>query len=418
MAHSGRTDEERQRRVERFRHRQEGERQLLLGLILGGGALLFLVVVILVVSSGSSSTPQRPSVVIQPHPPAGEPEESLTPESVHKTDARHPAPSEHPDTGKPKRSPLRERIDKAFEAAKRRAENYAKEGRWGDALAAMEAVQGDFDDMELRLRCQPIVDELNDKARGAYRAKRAEAEQLAQAGRYDDACKALTEITDKLKLDQYKDEVKKRVEELMQKKAVEAEANYVRQMTPVEADIAGWGFQAALEKASKLRFNEPMYQEQLKTRIERIRELIALRQKMIDRVNGAMPRLTRRALRVPGGLDGELVEADHNRIVAEGNRGREVIPWPKFGAEATTRLALLAGKETDPKCRLEVARLLMEVGYFPRAKEQMELAGKLGGDPAADLAELEKRVAAAGKAKAEPKEAPKAPEPKEKAEGG
>jgi len=383
---------------------QEREKQLALWITLGVGGLFLLVILVIALSSGSSSRPTRltqPLVIdiVQPAPPPVAPSEPLTSKGVAAA-LRTAAPA---DPSRRPRSPYRERVDKVYEAAKRRAEVYAKDGRWGKAIQAIEAAQEEFE--ELRFRSSDLLDEYNEKARVASRAAKQEAEKLFEAAKFDDAIKLLKEAAEKIGTDQVKGDAKRKIDEILQRKTVEAEANFVRLMTPVEQDIATWNFQGALDGASKLHFAEPEHQQQLEGRLERIRSLIDLRKKMCDKINTAIPRLTRKEIRVPGGVDGDLVEADQDRILAEGAKGTDQIPWPKFGPEATTNLALRAGRKDDPNYRITVARLLMEVGYFDRAKSQLAAAKKLGAEPTADEAELERRIQEANKAKEKPEPA-------------
>ena len=125
-----------------------------------------------------------------------------------------------------------------------------------------------------------------------------------------------------------------------------------------------------------------------------MRGLIALRKKMILTVNRAPKRIEKRAVRAPG-MPGMLFWADTEGIKCRTQRGEETIPWLKLGPEATMRLALMAGGENDADHRLEVARLLMEVGCYERAKKQLGLARRLGARTDEDEEDLEARIASA-----------------------
>lgn len=389
---------------------QQREKQIAIWIAFGVGGLFLAILVIILVSSSSSSPPERQpgplGVNIPPPPPRPAPQ-ITTRGTAYALRTAAPVVKTAPRT--PSLGTRAQRMERTYEAAKRRAETYAKDGRWGKAIEAIQGAEEEFED--LRFRTSDMLDDYREKARAAFRAAKLDADKLFEEAKFDAAIKTLKEASEKAGTEREIGEAKRKIEEIQQRKTVEAAANFVRCMTPVEQDISTWNFQGALDKATKLHFDEPEHQQQLEARLERIRFLIDLRKKMCDTVNGAMPKLTRKELRVPGGLDGDLMEASHDRIVAEGAKGNDQIPWPKFGPEATMNLALRAGKKDDPNYRITVARLLMEVGYYEKAKIQLTAAKKMGAEPKADEDELERRIQEAAKAKEkaeEPKAEPKA----------
>ncbi|HPD15475.1 MAG TPA: hypothetical protein PLE19_11020 [Planctomycetota bacterium] len=295
---------------------------------------------------------------------------------------------ERPDTpDTPSRGTLRERIDKEYEAAKRRVELYLGQNRWGDAIGALEHVLDRYDDEELRLRADPELVELRRRANRAFKAKMAEASDHAAAGRFPEARKALESIIASFGRDEFTAPAKEELKLLAEREDAEAAAHYARSIAAVNAILPSWRFDDALAEARKLKFDRAQYQEALARRIERIQALLALKKKIIERIINASPRLSKRSMGVPG-LPGELTIADQENLHAITDKGEEKIPWERLGPTGAARLALAAGSKDDAKHRLAVARLLMEVGHFEAAKEQLEAAKALGAQVAADEAEL------------------------------
>jgi len=386
--------------MERRRRKYQTERQLALALSIGGGVVVLLIFIAILVTSGSSNesgAAARPPVVRRHVVPAVEPapkapfaeqaDEGEEPEEPPKPRPRKRRRRNGPLYGKA----LREAINNAYLAARRRAKRYAKEGRWGKAIDAMEKVTDHFDDHELRLRAQPDIDDFREQAKAAYLAKTREAEQLADAGQFQKARKIVLGIADTFGIESYVEKARGRAQKLAERKVEAEEAHYARSLEPIEQAILAWDFEGALARASRLRFEGAKYRQRLAVRVQRIGELVAMKKKMIAAVNTAMPRLRKRDLRAPG-LKGDLVEANPRFILAESERGQERIPWIKFGREGALRLALVAGEKDDASHRLAVARLLIEVGYFRRAKQQLAQAKRLGAQTDADEAELERRV--------------------------
>jgi len=385
---------------ERPGHRRSSSRrgQWAINLTIFGTLLLFVGVILLVTNTGSRRPPEvklRHSGLEEIAPKREEkrlPEPAPPPdEEPEKKEKGHTRPK-GPLYGKA----LREQIDKAFEAAKERVGDYAKESRWLEGIARFDALQAQFDDDELRLRCQPEIDKLRRAANQAYNAKRAEADKLAEAGRYDEARKLLEELIKTFNREEYTDPARERIKEITQREDAEAAADFARKTALINEKLPTWEFEDILAEATKLQFTKPQYKEQHARRVERLRALAALKKKVIRILENASPRLDKRALHVPG-WPGEISGADDKFVYAATNHGAEKIPWPKLFEEGSARLALLAGSKDDPNHRLAVARLLMEVGYTKRARKELEAAKDLGANIAADEAELAAREKAGEK---------------------
>ena len=392
MESPGEPKEERGRRVDRYRRKSSTATQWVVTLTIVGTLGVFILVVMLVMNAGTPAGPPpvasgTPKVPRPPKPDPIKQAESLPEELVM-----------GPKKGEPSRTrptvlygeALREAIEKAYQAAKRRADLYAGQDRWGDAVKAMEQVADRYDDEELRTRCDTETEDLRKRARIAFGARKAEAEKLVDAGKYDEARKVLAGIAETFKAEEYAEPARTRIQELTAREEAEHASRYKQSMAPIEELLANWEFEKALAEVEKLSFDWAKYKALHAGRVARIREVVALKAKMIERVNLARPPLSKRGLRAPG-LEGDVIEADAAKVVCESTVGREEYLWTKFGPEASLRLALLCGKSNDPAHRLKVAHLMIEVGYYRRAKAELEKAQELGAKTAADEAELARR---------------------------
>jgi hypothetical protein len=298
---------------------------------------------------------------------------------------------------------LRQRINDEYLAAKRRATLYAGQNRWKDALGAYDRLLDRYDDQELMLRCDVDQRELRDKAKIAFKAKMAEADKLAADGKFADARKVLSGIVEAFGRDEYVEPAQARIKELFAREDADAAARFIRLMTPIEQMLPEWRFDEALAEIQKLQFDRPQYKEQHARRLERIRFLAAIKKKIIAAIENARPRLNKRTYYVPG-MPGEVTGADAQLIYSTTARGDEKVAWPALGVECMARLAHMVGDSDDPAHRIAVARLLMEVGQFDRARRELAKAKELKGKTAADEAELAERE------KQPPPEKPSAPE--------
>ncbi|MFP4056602.1 MAG: hypothetical protein ACLF0G_07015 [Candidatus Brocadiia bacterium] len=387
-------------RIERLQRRHRTERQVALALSIGGGLVALLIFVIVVVVSGSSDTKERSRpeverVVLRDAAGGGKAEEEggeglLPPEKAydllgHKT---------RPEDREARPLSRGEKVERSFRAARRLAEEHAEKGHWAKAIKSVEEVLNHWEDHSLLIQGQDYIDELLRRSRTAFETSKSRAERLVRQGRYDPARDIYLGIAESYgrhdSVQGFVDEARRRAEEIYKRKWDEAEADYRARMAPVEEQVDLWQFRKALDLASKLDFKYEKYQKLLAARIERLRGLVALKKKMIDAVDGALPRLKMRDLRFPG-ADGELVDADEDRILCETQYGEQKFEWPQIGPEAAVRLAVQAGGQDDKDHRLWVARLLMEVGYLDRAREQLELARRLGADVAEEREELRRR---------------------------
>ena len=401
MAEHERSDQRKQR-LERRRRKAQSERQAGVFITVGGIVAVLIVLFLVLLSSSSSRSKvdsARQAAVEQAQ--SEQLRKSLpppVPTVVRKPRSKEQEEEEARRRRRPKHlggDALREQIDKEFRAAQQRAKRYAKRGQWGKALKAYEHLNDRYDDEELRLRCQPEIDELMEKAADTFRDTKRQADGLAQAHRYDKARKLLLDLAKSCEIDAYAEEAREIAAKLEERKVVYLERNYVESLTLIEALLPEWKFEEAVAKASALRFGTPKYQGLLAARTAEFRELVALKKKMIDIINNALPRVQKRAISAPG-LPGEFTDADVDGLRAESRAGKEKYTWMALKGEATLRLALLAGERDDAQHRLTVLRLLVEVGYLKQARQQLDVAKRLGVDTAAIEAKLHQKEGPGG----------------------
>jgi len=396
MEPSDRGKDKRPRRSDRFRRRSSSRRQLAVFLSILGGLAIIVPVFYLVRTAGSSARPLPRtgstfrSGLKAPPPPQPKPATRAEPLDLADLPRRTTPRERHRPTGPLYGEALRDAIDKAYHAAKRRADLYAGQSRWGDAIDAMEQVADRYDDEELWLRCEPEIKQLRQRARAAFDARKAEAERFAQSKSYDQARKVLEGIVATFRREEFVVPARERIKELTDQEEAEAAARFVRLITPIEATLPNWEFRKALAEMEALEFRREKFKKHQAERVARLRFLIAMQKKMIQRVVLARPYLTKRSLRV-GGLKGDVIDATHEFVTTETERGQDKLTWVKFGPEAAMRLALLTGDPEKASHRLDVARFLMEVGHLRRAKTQLAKAAELGAHTAADEAELARR---------------------------
>ena len=391
------SSDQRKQKLERRRRRAAAERQRAMSITVGGIVAVVVVLFLVWVStrSGRRIDPKEQAAIERAQ---SEQVRKLAPRPVPTVLRKRPTKEQLEDRkARERRRPrqlsgdaLREQINKEFDAARRRAGLYVKGGQWGKALKAYERLNDRYDDEELRLRSQPEIDELMERAADAFRDTKREAAGLAAGHRYDGACKMLLELAKSCGIETYGEDARALVAKYGQQKAEHLERSYREALAPIEAMVPEWKFEQAVAKAAALRFGTPKYQGLLAARLAELRGLMALKKKMMDVVNNAMPRVQKRAIRAPG-LPGEFTDADADGLRAESRAGKETYTWMALKGEATLRLALMGGGRDDAKHRMAVLRLLVEVGYLKRAKRELEVVRRMGVDVGAIEAMLEER---------------------------
>jgi len=116
------------------------------------------------------------------------------------------------------------------------------------------------------------------------------------------------------------------------------EARYAGALEPLEAMVAAWDFRGAESGLAKLRFDEPQLAARLACRIDEVRRMAPLKERMIAHINAAEPRLQKRDLMIRG-INGDLVKADRQGITTESRGGKtELHVWGELGEETVRRL--------------------------------------------------------------------------------
>jgi len=397
-------DEEglRAERLERRRRRAAAQQQTNVAITIGG-IVLVLAIIFVVWLSTREPPPPPPEVRAAREKAESERLEKMLPDPVP-TVLRRKKTDEELEEEKRQRlyrkglsgDALRKQIDKEYHAALRRSRIYRKRGDWNAAIKTLDELTERYDDEELRLRVQPELDELMEAMTDAWKDAKRHADQLAGNHEFRDAREHLMKFAEASGVDAYAEEAKEVGDRYLEQRAAYLAQQYREAITPVNALLPEWKLEEALAEAQKLRFEEPEYKEKLRRRIAELRALVELKTAMIHKINRAMPRISKRAIRAPG-MAGEMTDASAAGLKAETADGRaEEYTWISIGPEAVMRLALLCGDQKDRKHRLAVARLLIEVGHLKRGKMQLEAAKNLGADTAAAEELLASKEAAAG----------------------
>ncbi|MFP4058806.1 MAG: SUMF1/EgtB/PvdO family nonheme iron enzyme, partial [Candidatus Brocadiia bacterium] len=155
-------------------------------------------------------------------------------------------------------------------------------------------------------------------------------------------------------------------------RATEADQALARLLAPVEGKVRAWHFAAAAAQLAKVKVEDPALAERLARRRDELQRLVALKAKMIQRINTAKPRLTKRSLGIPG-IGADLVEADDQAITARRPDGEtETFPWEKLDADAVRRLARYTAK--SPEDHLAAGILLLDLGEPQGAEKHLAQA--------------------------------------------
>jgi len=385
----------RKQRLARRRRRVQSEQQLSIGITVGGAVLVVSILVIVLLSSrGPRQTPEERAAAERA---ASAQVRKLVPPPVP-TQLRKPRTKEQEEEEERRRrqvkhlsgKALREQINKEYDAAKRRAGLYVKKGWWGKAIQQYDRLTGRYDDEELRLRCQPEIDELMDLASEAFKDTKRAADQRAAAHEFDGGRKLLLDFAASCGIDDYAQQARELADKMTERKDTFLAAHYRQSMAPIEAMLPDWRLEEAVAAAAALRFDTPKYQGLHRARLAELKALAALKKQMIRKVNFAVPRVKKRAVRARG-LPGDLMGADAKGLEASTAHGDERFTWVEIGPDAGMHLALLAGDPSDSGHRLAVARLMIEVGYLKQARQQLDAARRLGADTAADEERLARR---------------------------
>jgi len=162
-------------------------------------------------------------------------------------------------------------------------------------------------------------------------------------------------------------------------KAREAEARRIAAFKVAEALIRGWNYRDADAALAELAKKDPTWADAVKQRRDEVALLAKLQAKMIAKINSAQPRLSKRALLIPG-ANGDLEDANETRISlrlsADAAQG---MPWKGLSAKSAHLLAQMA---VDPKNADEcVASALLALAYedVATAEKELEAARAAGG---------------------------------------
>jgi hypothetical protein len=166
------------------------------------------------------------------------------------------------------------------------------------------------------------------------------------------------------------------------------EARYAEATAPAEEKVAAWDFRGAAAALEGLAFEEQDLSARLSARLDQVRRLVPLKQRIIERINSADPRLQKSALKMRG-VGGEVVEAGDHGLTANLMTGKsESIAWQELSGAAVRELAKLAGDGPTADDWIAAGLLALVAGDAIQAEEHLRKARSMGADVDAYLGTL------------------------------
>jgi hypothetical protein len=123
-----------------------------------------------------------------------------------------------------------------------------------------------------------------------------------------------------------------------QAREIALDAKFEEAEEPARARLKMWDFAGAATELHSLSFDDSRLAERLARRRDEVGRLIALKMKMIARINTAKPSLTKRSLLVPG-VGGNLIRAEEKGIAVRLSSGQvEHHQWGDLTEKSVERL--------------------------------------------------------------------------------
>jgi len=400
-----------------------------------GLAVVVLVVLVLILPGGDrGAKPQQGAQAITPTPKARvEPRQPTPPKQAPRPDAvpekKRPKPSPKPKVSKPtpKAKPKATAWEAAWKEASAKAEAFAAEQRFADAVAQYNALADRFDELAQRQRLNDAILAIQKQAKEAYREAERTARQLMGAKEFAEARAALRPVVERYGLPEKAEEAKKLLaaidktekderaavaraakeaaekaekerREAEKEKRRQAEARYAKALRPIEAMLQAWDFRRGAAALARLRFKEKHLAARAATRRDEAKRMAALKKRMIARINAAKPRLQRSTLLIRG-FNCDLVKADDEGITAKPLTGKsEMHEWGGLSNRSVARLVQLVVDRNSADDWLAAAFFALACNDAISAEKHFEKARSLGASVERHLGSL--AAAAFAKAKA------------------
>ena len=314
----------------------------------------------------------------------------------------------------------------AWKECEAKAKGLMAEQRFGDAIAAYDALVDRFQDLALRQRVEGATAQVRKQSDSAWRGIESRAKQLMAANEFADARAALAPVAERYGLpdkaalakallteiataekEQQTAQASER-EEAARRAAAErrrqAEQRYARALEAIDKRIAAWDFRGAAEALKKLDFPEADLAARLATRRDEVGRLAQLKARMIAKINTAQPRLRKSSLLIPG-VNGDLVSADERAITAKlANSRTEAHAWLDLSTRTASRLVqLVIDRQSADDC-LAAGILALALDDAPSAEKHFEEAKSLGASIKRYLGPLARAALAEASARLERKE--------------
>ena len=267
----------------------------------------------------------------------------------------------------------------AFAKAQDEASKLADDRKFGKALATLDALTKANDDADLAEAVADARQAINLQAAQAFAAARTAALGLAAKGKFPEAAAALQNVIDTFgtereaqlaqaalaSLAKYQQSLKALGSVVKQAAAAAkaaqaraaAQASLAKALGPVHTLMGEWMLDDAVAKLAALKVSDPKVAAQIAQHKAAAQALRDLREKMIQRIKTAKPRLRKGDLRIRG-LNGDLIDADADGITIKTPMKTEKLPWAKLRDVSAKALARRSTKQSDPADLLGTAMLL------------------------------------------------------------
>lgn len=283
-----------------------------------------------------------------------------------------------------------------------KASSLVAEQRFGEAVDLYNALREEHDVPSLQRRTRDAVGKVLDGADLAYREIETDARRLWSEKRFADARAALRPVIETHGVPRNAETARELLdkidaaEELERRMAATAreeqakqrqtqrrrqlDAQYAEAMKRAEPLVAAWDFAGAVKVLETVRFDEEDLASRLAGRRAQLEHLVPFKERMIERIQTAKPRLTKFDLKVRG-ANGELIEADEGGITArlKGEK-TESLAWQDLTPKAVHELVALVIDDQSADDWLAAGLLAMVADDTPEAEKHFQKAKSLGAN--------------------------------------
>jgi len=283
-------------------------------------------------------------------------------------------------------------------AAQKEVQTLAQGKQFGKAIATLEAVSKDAEDADLKAAIETAAAAIRKEAAKAYEATAKAARDLAVESKLTEAKAALETIVAQFGTEPEvgnakaalaalgeheqaagaiaKDAEKAAAAAAAAEKRAERQAELAKNLAPVGEALSQWNLSDAAAKLEAIQA-DPETAPQIAPRKAALDGALALRDKMIQAIKTAVPRLRKGDLSIPG-LNGDLTGADDRAIAMKVGEETKKLRWAELRDVSLEKLANRAGDQANPADLLGTAVFLHMLGSEAKATSYLERASRLG----------------------------------------